>query len=768
MLNIISITPNKPDRVNTIEKGKNELYHTDYARWVIGNGINQIINNWHNRIALNRAFYANRQWEITEDLEQFLMDESGQDRNRVKVTFNYIQPMVEQGRGNAMRMNFMHNSQSISPLAVTRKEQKLNSLLFLNDLALIEPGVAEHLQENYGIGENHKDTERFFNNTYVDSYIIGINRLIEWVSEMNDLDSYKGELAGDVYLTGACIMKPYIHSEELRFERIIPENFGYDTGCKKQDLSDSGYFFLYERMLPTEIYERYKLSKEQCSDIEKYISTNLWTDMSGRSYLTNGRVDVYKAYWRDCVVKEYGYVKNEFEDIVLEAINCEDEYTGEIRYTNKDLIAYKDLTEYQRNVLNGSKGTKNNKRKVVGDLWRYCEFIPGEIMGARTRGFMNTDDPYKYDIPLSWGVMEYQENDLYSATNMVSPFKIGCWSYSNGEVLAPVDIAINPQRMINRLLSIMENQLNNQGGTGVVVAEDMLGDAESDEVAIAIKRSEPIFLNTKGIGVNQAVAKYDASLSANTTNYLNIAQVFKSAIEQTTGVNEAIKGQTQGQDQLVGVMQLMIQRGSVIQEPVYNAIERVFKGCYQHIATCGKRLYSNNEKLLMDITGELESEAIILSKDINNEEFRVFIKRTIDDMNERQFVDTSLDKYLQLGLIDKYNYALLVGRANRDEMYYSLRDMAKKQLEADRINVQQQQQMMAQQMEQETERQDNMANAEFARKQSEKEQDFSNNFKLKTLESMSKLDQLDKKEDIERYKADSVRKVQENNQQRSM
>jgi hypothetical protein len=30
-----------------------------------------------------------------EDLEAFFKDESGQDRNRLKVTRNYIQPMVE-------------------------------------------------------------------------------------------------------------------------------------------------------------------------------------------------------------------------------------------------------------------------------------------------------------------------------------------------------------------------------------------------------------------------------------------------------------------------------------------------------------------------------------------------------------------------------------------------------------------------------------------------------------------------------------------------
>ncbi len=68
----------------------------------------------------------------------------------------------------------------------------------------------------------------------------------------------------------------------------------------------------------------------------------------------------------------------------------------------------------------------------------------------------------------------------------------------------------------------------------------------------------------------------------------NIIDIMKNHVQDTTGVNEALKGESTGSDQLVGVTQLMIQRGSLMQEPFYNAISQVFLQSYQAIATVEK------------------------------------------------------------------------------------------------------------------------------------------------------------------------------------
>jgi len=230
MLNIISLTPVRPNRVRTPERDKKEQYHTDQARWIMGRSGDPKLEEWRRYSEINRNFYANKQWDMPEDVQQFLMDESGQNTNRVKVTFNYIQPMVEQGRGNAMRMSFDHSAQSISPLAIVRKEADLGKLLFFNDVAIVSPELKPELQNRFGIGDTKEDTTRLYDNTYVDNYSLGLERLCKYVMDANDMNQYKGDLAKDMYLEGIGILKPYIHSGEQRFERILPETFGFDNG----------------------------------------------------------------------------------------------------------------------------------------------------------------------------------------------------------------------------------------------------------------------------------------------------------------------------------------------------------------------------------------------------------------------------------------------------------------------------------------------------------------------------------------------------------
>ena len=54
----------------------------------------------------------------------------------------------------------------------------------------------------------------------------------------------------------------------------------------------------------------------------------------------------------------------------------------------------------------------------------------------------------------------------------------------------------------------------------------------------------------------------------------------------------------------------MIQRGSIIQEPFYKAIMDIYSGCYQSIATSGKRYYIDNDVELVDAVGEEEGYSV--------------------------------------------------------------------------------------------------------------------------------------------------------------
>lgn len=171
---LITTTPNKPNRIEIPEFEKNEDYHVKYARWVIGSGSTQLHRDFLNNYKINSQFYMNKQWLLTEDTEAFFKDESGQDRNRLKVTRNYIQPMVEQYRGNAERMTFDMKVANLSPMARSRRELGLAKLLLYNDVARDMSGFGDYMKSNNMPVGSSTEIEDKYSNLYSDKNIISI------------------------------------------------------------------------------------------------------------------------------------------------------------------------------------------------------------------------------------------------------------------------------------------------------------------------------------------------------------------------------------------------------------------------------------------------------------------------------------------------------------------------------------------------------------------------------------------------------------------
>lgn len=667
MFNIITEQQYKPNRLDYTNDQKDEKYHLRYGRWVIGEGINRKQAEHIKRYKRNLKFYKGDQWIMEEDLEAFFKDESGMDRNRIKVIRNYIQPMVEYYRGNAKRMSFDISAYSISPMAKSRKDLQLTRLLTYYNASLIAPEFGKFLKDQgYPMGNTEEETRDRFEKNYVDEYVLAINRLLRYVAHLNDLDRYVMNIAVDIACGGMSIMKPYPYNGEWRFERIPIEQFGWDRSAIEPDLSDAEYFFEFKYMIASTLFEMFPNIKSDVKKaIENYTIRQYHQNIYGMPFITGSRIPVYTAVWRDINRSKFGYVIDKFGQKVLEMIDYVYEGEDKPRYTKKDVLKVSTLSPREKKIL-GDKDTK----VIDVDLWRYCVFIPHEILSIGSNDKVN-------DIVLDYGYLPYQEPDLYLPTNMRPPYKVGIWSYIDGEVLSPVDVVINPQRMINRFLSVIEGHVNNSGGSGPLYDRDLMGD-EEDEINIRMKRGEPVGIHARGRGVNNAVGRYDAGIKDATVIYSQLIENFKQGIEDITLVNEGLKGQTNNPDQLVGVMQLMIQRGSITQEPFYSAIENIYKGCYQSIATSGRRYYIDMDVELNDAVGEESAEVIKLSKDYRNENFRVFLKRSMDRESERIIVDQKLMLWLQYGLMDHETVSNLIGRATEEEAHIALRNFTKK------------------------------------------------------------------------------------------
>lgn len=682
-------------RPNMLEDTKDQDYHLRFGRYCIGQANNQRHVTYVEKIRLNKDFFKGYQWIMQEDLEAFFKDDTNQNRNRIKVIDNIIKPMVNAYKGNAIRMNINARVKSISPKARDRREQKLEALRFFSNVAN-QPGnpFKEDLKKQYPIGNSDSETEDIFDNIYIDSYVENMNYLLDYVSQLNQFDKKQPILAESLALAGIAIMKDTEYNGHQRFNFVEPDNFYWDRSGKEPNLSDAEFMGEVFYLTPSEIFEMAPhLSAEDRAGIEMYarqfhktnteFGTSLRRNSQSNKYESGGRVPVFYNYWRDTAKYEFGYVKDQFGYDLLTKINYTYEGEDTPRYTDKDLIKVDSIKA--RRLLKGKL-----KTTVFTDSIRQITFIPKEVLASVSSN--DKENSGLHDITLDWGPLEYQETDELDPNNCQFPYKCYTWAYVDGEVLTPIDDAINPQRMINRLKSIAENQINNSRGSGVFYDKSMV-DAQDGEDGLLrnMNQSKPVGLNAKGRGIQNAVVPYDNTVGKGTNVMYDITEIMKSSVKESTGMNEALQGQSTGSDQLVGVTELMIQKGSLLQEPFYNAITEVYLQCFQAIATRGKRIYADNEREFIIAVGDNGYKTLKITKDMKMEDFRCFIRRENTDDILINAGNQMLMQFLQLQLIDQEKFAQLYNRASPEEIAAALRKQARDNKEVQRAQAEEEQ-----------------------------------------------------------------------------
>lgn len=677
MLFIISTGQNRP---NILEDKKDEQYHLNWARYCAGKSNNFLQSDWIAKTIVNKKFYKNDQWFFEEDLEAFFKDDTGQDRNRLKMGLNFIRPMVEQYRGNATSMDIKYAAKSISPQAISRREEALSKQLFLTNVANQAGNpFAQKLKQDNPIGDSEAETIQTFNNLYTDKLVEKINYLINWVSEYNHFKEKQKRLSQNMVLSGLGVMYEQEYGGNQIFDVVESERFFWDRTARRYDLSDAEYQGMVDWMLPSQIYENYpNIDNDQRLQIEKFASQfyngviqNNVSQYGGFNQDMGGRVPVIKCFWKDGQRDEYGYVKDQYGYPYLTKINYIYEGESEPRYTDKDLI--KVNTERAKKVLDGKLS-----KKLYYDVLRMAIFVPKEVLMSSSSGEGGASD-----ILLDWGIKPYQETESLDFANVKFPFKVNCWGYMDGQVMSPIDDCINPQRFLNRLMSVAENQINNAGGAGLIYDSTMLNqDGGEEELMRNVAQSKPVGIEARGRGIQNAVGHYDSSLKAGTTVLFNIIDIMKKHIQDITGVNEALQGQSTGSDQLVGVTEQLIQRGSIIQEPFYDAIENIFDQCYNSISSVGKRIYADNERELTIATGDEGAQVIKITKDMKTEDFRVFVKREMSTPALTKAANDMLMMFYQLRLIDDKRFAALYNRSTPDQVSAAIRAYAVEKEEA--------------------------------------------------------------------------------------
>ena len=667
-------------RPNRLRDTKDKEYHLKYARWALGSVNHAAHTHFLTKSLVNWNFYKGNQWLFGEDLQAFLMDESGDVRNRIRFVENLVRPMVEQYVGNAIRTNYSYKAISISEMAINRREEELSRMKFFSRVAQEAPSFAETIAQRMPIAETEGEAEEIFQNTYVDEFENAIDGLVKYISDKNDIEEKKIVISKHLAVTGIGILKGFEQNNEHIFEVTDPLFFFFDRGAQRPDLRDAEYMGEYHNMTAVDIFERFQtITSEERFTLEEFAKKESSEHHFTNGFIgpTRGRIPVYEVYWKDVEAMEYGYVIDDFGYEFFTRIN-----SPESKWKDKDLIRPK--SKAHQKIL----GTNGKKTRVFVDVLRYCIFIPKEIAASK--------DSKLSDIVLEHGVVPFQESDALDPSNVEFPYKCYCWGYTNGDILSPTDDVIDPQRFLNRTLSVAESQVNNSRGAGTILDSDMV-DAQGGEEEILrnMNQSKPIFVKAKG-NLNNSLGSYDNTIGGGTSILFNIVSEMRSIIQNVTGVNEAMQGTIGGERKAVGVTQLQIQRGTLIQEPFYFALGRILQQASQSMATVGKRIYAQSERKLPIIVGDKGAMNLVVSEDMKMETFRVFIKRTSDEEQQVQAGNELLITLLQAGMIDQTHFADKFGRSDVDEVSRAMRQLQSERLQADKAQQQAQQGQQAQ------------------------------------------------------------------------
>jgi hypothetical protein len=496
--------------------------------------------------------------------------------------------MVQQYVGNAIRLSYNAKANCVSDFVINKREKELQKLKSLQKIGETMPFFKDIIKEFAPIEDTELETEELFYNGFVEDYEKDINNLITFISNEINIDDLKVQITRNLAICGLGIYKGYESGDNYVAEAVNPLFFGWDLSAKKPDLSDAEFMHEWYYMDSPSIFEKYQnISQEERELIENFANNNTQNSMhkivNGIYTIPGGKVPVYEVYWKDIEKREYGWVLDEYGYPYYSMINDKDS-----PYTDKDLI--EPATDKHKEEMG-----KKKKHTIYVDVLRYCVIIPQEEIGHGSG-----------DIVLEYGIMPYQEKNLYDPANVKFPFKCYTWVYDRGEVLTPLDDVIDPQRFLNRTLSVVESQMANMRGTGTVISKSAVDDRDGEaDITRNINSSKPIFVDTDRVGsVQNAIGTYGTNVGSGTLQMFQVIQSVQQSIQDVTGVNEAMTGTQGGGDVLVGVVEAQIQRGSLVQEPFYWALTSILKQAYEHMATVGKSIYYDNPRRLAMMVGD--------------------------------------------------------------------------------------------------------------------------------------------------------------------
>ncbi len=668
----------KPVRPSRLGNQNTEEYHIEWARYIIGQCNNSLLINNSIQSWVRWRFYLNQQWIYNEDLEPFLLDETGDARNRIRWSYNIIEKMVNSFVGNAIRQSYEARAYNASPEAAEAKQDELAKRMQAHKFMNAMPLMAENFMRQYNLGSSPEETLLKLEEEGDEDYLeLATNELIRSIEKDKKLQTMlKRTLTRYKAVDGISILKKYLGDGCFDLDPINLPYFFYDHTARLPDLSDAEYMGDYSIDLPPHIFE---LCPDLSEDDRKAIDTfaqyqraPFANEFMNLLYMQMaGRIPRYNCYWKDSEKKQTAYFADEFGYHYRSSISEDKE--DENYFGNR--LPEAELTDEEK-----EKVGSNNLIETFCDIIRHCEFIPKEI-GNLSK-----------DVLISYGVDEYAYRDVDKPAECRFPYYIDTYEYYQGIIVSPIDSVIDPQRMMNRFLSMAEADMNTAPAAHTVVDKNLfVEEGAEEEFRRAHARGGVATVDARGISLPNAVFEGGGEKSVvNVKMKLDVVEMVRQMVGNVTGFNDTMQGLGSGERVLKSVQQSMLDQGALGHEDFFAGQAEMWTKVYEDIAGPVRMMYADYGHELTRLVNHRAVEVLQFTKDQSRMKLHLELNRVKNDDISIQSNNALLLQLKQMDLISEEGFGKCFNRSELDEVVYWMRVYSGEKREAKQQAEQQQ------------------------------------------------------------------------------
>lgn len=668
----------RPDR---IKDEKDDKYHANYSRFIISMCNDPVLLYNLYRYGLNYNFFKGNQWILPDDIEGFLLDSNENYRQRLKFSYNIVYGHVKTWIGAALRTEFRARAYNVSPDNIKNREKEYVKRLAAHRIADAMPLIKNHLQAQFDLGETIGQTEENFIESNEGGDEDLINALFRDCEQRNRFTYLKFLLTLDKVLSGFSVAKEYIEDGEQKWRHQPFQFWYYDTSALKPDLSDAEFMGDLEFYSVPELLEKWEITdKDTIERLELWARSawqrypNLWFYGQFFGY-PSGKIPVYNNYWRDYEVQRWGYVSDPWGKIYPARLWSETEIK---KFENDDFVGEKPLIHtvkdfIKKSLIRPGDVRRNIIKKMNSDgifikykqVPRFCSFVPKEMGGLSD------------DLLLEWGKVPYSESYRKTPFETPLPYKVSTYYYHMGEVQTPISPIIDPQRLMNQYASQMQVVINKMRLTGMIYDQSIVDAQEGEaDLSEAMRKGEDIKVNTRALtggSLPNAIMPYNGLEGfSEVKSFVDIIEATRSWAEKISGVNSDLMGLSVANRKAVGVQEMNIERGQLLQEDFYFGLAEQYYSIYMCIANKGRKVLADHERELIMKLGGGFMERFKFTRAMNYDEYDVEIR-----MIPVENIDSNDAKLMQLylnGVISDKQLGLLFGRSESDQIAKAIRD----------------------------------------------------------------------------------------------